>query len=98
MAAVARVSVATASKALNGRFDVRETTRRLVLDASAQLTLQPTRRRRACCPGRPAPSAHTGDLVGRFGITVLLGEESAFGSGEMAVLLAVRHLIATGRE
>ncbi|WP_308169604.1 LacI family DNA-binding transcriptional regulator [Acrocarpospora catenulata] len=88
MAALAGVSIATASKALNGRDDVRAETRRLVLDAAARLSFQPNTLARGLLSGQThTVGLLTGDMVGRFGIPVLLGAENAFGAGEVAVLL-----------
>ncbi|WP_062431392.1 LacI family DNA-binding transcriptional regulator [Herbidospora daliensis] len=88
VAALAGVSVATASKALNGRDDVRATTRQLVLDAAAQLSFQPNLLAQGLLSGQTRTvGLLTSDMVGRFGIPVLLGAENAFGAGEMAVLL-----------
>ncbi|GIH25296.1 LacI family transcriptional regulator [Acrocarpospora phusangensis] len=88
VAALAGVSIATASKAINGRVDVRAETRQLVLDAAARLSFQPNALAQGLLSGQTRTvGLLTGDMVGRFGIPVLLGAENAFGAGEMAVLL-----------
>lgn len=88
VASLAGVSIATASKALNGRHDVRATTRERVLAAAAQLSFQPNALARGLLSGRTRTvGLLTSDGAGRSGIPVLLGAEDAFGAGEMAVLL-----------
>ncbi|NUP01085.1 MAG: LacI family DNA-binding transcriptional regulator [Nonomuraea sp.] len=88
VASLAGVSIATASKALNGRQDVRATTRERVLAAAAELSFQPNALARGLLSGQTRTvGLLTSDSVGRFGIPVLLGAEDAFGAGEMAVLL-----------
>ncbi|WP_084958056.1 LacI family DNA-binding transcriptional regulator [Thermoactinospora rubra] len=88
VAALAGVSVATASKALNGRQDVRASTRARVLAAAEELAFRPSALARGLLSGRSrAVGLLTSDSVGRFGMPVLLGAEDAFGAGEMAVLL-----------
>jgi LacI family transcriptional regulator len=89
VAALAGVSLATASKALNGRSDVRAETRLKVMDAAQQLRFSPN-------PFAQALMArHTGtigmltsDLDNRFVLPILLGAEDAFGAGSTSVLLA----------
>lgn len=88
VASLAGVSIATASKALNGRQDVRATTRERVLAAAAELSFQPNALARGLLSGQTRTvGLLTSDSVGRFGIPVLLGAEDAFGADEMAVLL-----------
>ncbi|MGI5286076.1 LacI family DNA-binding transcriptional regulator [Nonomuraea polychroma] len=88
VASLAGVSIATASKALNGRQDVRAATRERVLAAAAELSFQPNALARGLLSGQTRTvGLLTSDSVGRFGIPVLLGAENAFGAGEMAVLL-----------
>ncbi|MER6006639.1 LacI family DNA-binding transcriptional regulator [Nonomuraea sp. NPDC051941] len=88
VASLAGVSIATASKALNGRQDVRAATRERVLAAAAELSFQPNALARGLISGQTRTvGLLTSDSVGRFGIPVLLGAEDAFGAGEMAVLL-----------
>lgn len=88
VASLAGVSIATASKALNGRQDVRASTRERVLAAAEQLSFQPNALARGLLSGQTRTvGLLTSDSVGRFGIPVLLGAENAFGAGEMAVML-----------
>lgn len=88
VAALAGVSIATASKALNGRSQVRAETRERVVRAAERLGFQPNALARGLLSGQSRTvGLLTGDSVGRFGIPVLLGAEDAFGAGEMAVLL-----------
>ncbi|MEO3856558.1 LacI family DNA-binding transcriptional regulator [Acrocarpospora sp. B8E8] len=88
VAALAGVSIATASKALNGRGQVRDETRQRVLVAAEELSFQPNALARSLISGQTRTvGLLTSDSVGRFGIPVLLGAEDAFGAGEMSVLL-----------
>ncbi|GAA4084275.1 LacI family DNA-binding transcriptional regulator [Nonomuraea soli] len=88
VAALAGVSIATASKALNGRDQVRQETRNRVLQAAKDLSFQPNALAKGLLSGQTRTvGLLTSDSVGRFGIPVLLGAEDAFGAGEMAVLL-----------
>ncbi len=88
VAARAGVSIATASKAINGRAQVRAETRRRVLEAAEELGFRPNDLARSLLSGQTRTvGLLTSDSVGRFGIPVLLGAEDAFGAGEMAVLL-----------
>ncbi|GAA2992043.1 LacI family DNA-binding transcriptional regulator [Streptosporangium longisporum] len=84
----AGVSIATASKALNGRGQVRAETRERVFRAAEELSFRPNALARGLLSGQTRTvGLLTSDSVGRFGIPVLLGAEDAFGAGEMAVLL-----------
>ncbi|WP_214321853.1 LacI family DNA-binding transcriptional regulator [Nonomuraea sediminis] len=88
VASLAGVSIATASKALNGRRDVRDSTRERVLAAARELSFEPNALARGLLSGQTRTvGLLTSDSAGRFGIPVLLGAEDAFGAGEMAVLL-----------
>ncbi|MEH0581718.1 MULTISPECIES: LacI family DNA-binding transcriptional regulator [Streptomyces] len=88
VATLAGVSIATASKALNGRSKVRAETLQRVLRAAEQLSYQPNALAQSLISGQTRTvGLLTSDSVGRFGIPVLLGAEDAFGTGEMAVLL-----------
>ncbi|MEU4093642.1 LacI family DNA-binding transcriptional regulator [Streptomyces sp. NPDC026673] len=88
VARLAGVSLATASKALNGRSQVRDETRRRVVEAAEQLSFRPNPVARSLQAG-PTRTVGllTGDLEGRFSIPILMGAEDAFGAGELAVLL-----------
>jgi LacI family transcriptional regulator len=89
VAKMAGVSVATASKALNGRAQVAETTRQRVQEAAAALSFTPNFFARALNSARTGTIGMvTSDLDNRFVLPILLGAEDAFGSGSLSVLLA----------
>jgi LacI family transcriptional regulator len=88
VAARAGVSAGTASKALNGRGQLRDETRRRVLQAARELSFAPAP------PARRGGGARgftiglvTTDSTGRFSIPILLGAEEAFGAGQVSVLM-----------
>lgn len=88
VAAAAGVSVGTASKALNNRFDVSELTRSKVLDAASELGFIPN----ALARGLLAGKSHTigiltNDLQGRFVPQIMFGAEGEIGRGRSTVLL-----------
>jgi LacI family transcriptional regulator len=88
VAALAAVSVGTASKALNGRGSLRPETRRRVQEAAARLGFQANAVARSLNAGRTyTVGMITTDTIGRFSIPVLLGAEDALGAGEMSVFL-----------
>ncbi|MFJ8113562.1 LacI family DNA-binding transcriptional regulator [Streptomyces sp. NPDC096132] len=88
VARLAGVSVATASKALNGRSQVRAETRQRVIDAAERLSFRPNQLARGLLVGRSGTvGLLTSDLEGRFSIPILMGAEDAFGAGEVAVFL-----------
>jgi len=88
VARLAGVSVATASKALNGRDQVRAETRARVLEAADQLSFYPNALARGLLEGRSGTvGLITSDLEGRFSIPVLMGAEDAFGTGSVSVFL-----------
>ncbi|WP_448058414.1 LacI family DNA-binding transcriptional regulator [Cellulomonas hominis] len=88
VARLAGVSVATASKALNGRSEVRAETRARVVSAAAQLSFSPNALARGLLAGRSGTvGLVTHDLEGRFSIPTLMGAEDAFGTGRMSVFL-----------
>ncbi|WP_286279439.1 LacI family DNA-binding transcriptional regulator [Naasia aerilata] len=83
VAEMAGVSIATASKALNGRVHVHPATRDKVLRTAEKLSF-----------AGKISSKHTGtvglitsDLDGRFSIPILMGAEDAFGTGRVSVML-----------
>lgn len=87
VAVAAGVSVATVSKALNGRPDVSERTRRHVREVADRLAFQPNQLARSLPTGRSfAVGLLTTDSFGRFSIPLMLGAEDALGSGEVAVV------------
>lgn len=84
----AGVSLATASKALNGRADVAEATRLRVMDAADHLAFTPNLSARSLSAGRTGTvGVLTSDLEGRFVLPILMGAEDAFGAGQVSVLL-----------
>lgn len=84
----ASVSIATASKALNGREDVAEDTRRRVQKAAAELAFTPNPMARGLLAGRTGTvGLLTSDLEGRFMLPILMGAEDAFGAGQVNVFL-----------
>ncbi|WIE64127.1 LacI family DNA-binding transcriptional regulator [Curtobacterium sp. MCLR17_036] len=88
VAALAGVSIGTASKALNGTGQLRESTRQRVRDAADALGFLGDARARALSSGRTyTVGMITTDSFGRFSIPVLLGAEDALSAGQMAVLL-----------
>src|SRR6478609_643313 len=88
VARVAGVSIATASKALNGRGDVAAATRQRVRDAADSLAFTPNAMARGLLAGRTGTvGLLTSDLEGRFMIPILMGAEDAFGAGQINVFL-----------
>jgi LacI family transcriptional regulator len=88
VARLAGVSVPTASKAMNGRAQVAESTRAKVLDAATRLSFTPNPIARGLQGGRTGTvGLLTSDLEGRFVLPILMGAEDAFGAGEVNVLL-----------
>jgi LacI family transcriptional regulator, galactose operon repressor len=88
VALLAGVSVATASKAINGRNEVAPATRSRVLEAADKLSFQPNALARALISGRTRTvGLLTDELAGRFAIPILLGVENALGNEQMSVLL-----------
>ncbi|WP_416393847.1 MULTISPECIES: LacI family DNA-binding transcriptional regulator [unclassified Curtobacterium] len=88
VAALAGVSIGTASKALNGTGQLRDATRERVKDAAEKLGFVGDARARALSSGRTyTVGMITTDSFGRFSIPVLLGAEDALSAGQMAVLL-----------
>ncbi|MFC5826443.1 LacI family DNA-binding transcriptional regulator [Nonomuraea insulae] len=88
VAALAGVSVGTASKALNGRGSLREETRMRVREAARQLSFEVNAGARNLHSGRTyTVGMITTDTIGRFSIPVLMGAEDALGAGQMSVFL-----------
>lgn len=88
VARLAGVSVATASKALNGRDQVRAETRERVVEAAERLAFRPNSLARGLLAGRTGTvGLLTSDLEGRFSIPILMGAEDAFGAGQVSVFL-----------
>ncbi|SBN64360.1 transcriptional regulator, LacI family [Curtobacterium sp. 9128] len=88
VAALAGVSIGTASKALNGTGQLRDSTRERVKEAADKLGFVGDARARALSSGRTyTVGMITTDSFGRFSIPVLLGAEDVLSAGQMAVLL-----------
>jgi LacI family transcriptional regulator len=88
VARLAGVSVATASKALNGRGEVHPDTRRRVIDTAARISFTPNMMARSLLGGQSGTvGLLTNDLEGRFSLPILMGAEDAFGTGKVSVLL-----------
>jgi LacI family transcriptional regulator len=88
VAKLAGVSVATASKALNGRDEVAAATRGRVLAAAEKLSFQPNALARGLISGRTRTiGLLTDELGGRFAMPILLGVENALGNEQMSVFL-----------
>ncbi|SFR83211.1 transcriptional regulator, LacI family [Agromyces sp. CF514] len=88
VARMAGVSLATASKAINGRDQVAPATRQRVIDAAEQLSFTPNSLARSLIAGRTGTvGLLTSDLEGRFVIPILMGAEDAFGAGQINVFL-----------
>jgi LacI family transcriptional regulator len=88
VARLAGVSVATASKALNGRDQVAAATRQRVIAAADRLSFSPNPLARGLLAGRTGTvGLLTSDLDGRFVIPILMGAEDAFGAGQVNVFL-----------
>ena len=88
VARLAGVSIATASKAINGRDEVAPATRRRVLEAAEEISFTPNQLARSLLGGRTGTvGLLTSDLEGRFVIPILMGAEDAFGAGQVNVFL-----------
>ncbi|MFE7859896.1 LacI family DNA-binding transcriptional regulator [Streptomyces sp. NPDC057403] len=88
VAALAGVSVGTASKALSGGGRMRPETRQRVLDAVERLGFRPNQHAQSLHTGRSwTVGLMTTDGIGRFSTPVLLGAEDALGAGKISVLL-----------
>lgn len=88
VAALAGVSVATASKALNGKDNVHPDTRRRVVEAAERISFTPNQLARAIV-GKQTGTVGllTHDLEGRFSLPILMGAEDAVGADQMSVFL-----------
>jgi LacI family transcriptional regulator len=88
VAALAAVSVGTASKALNGRGSLRPDTVDRVRRAAEELDFRPNPAARSLHAGRTfTVGMITTDTIGRFSIPLLIGAEDTLGAGQMSVLL-----------
>jgi LacI family transcriptional regulator len=89
VAIAAGVSVATASKALNGRNHVNKITRQRVLDAAEKLNFTPNPFAQALnFPVTGTIGVLTADLSSRFVLPILMGVEEAFGAGSTSVIIS----------
>jgi LacI family transcriptional regulator len=88
VAALAGVSIGTASKALNGQGKLRTETRDRVAQAARELGFAPNVLARGLLAGRTySVGLITTDSFGRFSIPVMLGAEDALGAGQMSVFM-----------
>ncbi|NEN04756.1 LacI family transcriptional regulator [Diaminobutyricibacter tongyongensis] len=88
VAKLAGVSIATVSKALNGREHVRAETRDRVRRAAEELRFSPNQLAQGLLAGRTGTvGLLTSDLEGRFSIPVMMGAEDAFGADSTSVFL-----------
>ena len=88
VAALAGVSVGTASKALNGQGKLRNETRERVAAAARELGFAPNVLARGLLAGRTyTVGVITTDSFGRFSIPVMLGAENALGAGQISVFM-----------
>jgi LacI family transcriptional regulator len=88
VARMAGVSAGTASKALNGRAGIRESTADRVRQAARALGYQPNALARGLLVGRTfTVGLITTDSFGRFSIPVMQGAEDALGPGQISVFL-----------
>jgi LacI family transcriptional regulator len=88
VALLAGVSIATASKALNGRGHVHPDTRSRVIEAAAKMSFTPNTLAQGLLAGQTSTvGLLTDDLVGRFSIPILMGAEDASAMGKISVLL-----------
>jgi LacI family transcriptional regulator len=89
VARLAGVSVATASKALNGREEVSPVTRARVHDAAEKLLFAPNSRARGLAAGQTGVIGMiTSDTDGRYSFPVLMGAEDAAGQGMISVFFS----------
>jgi LacI family transcriptional regulator len=88
VAALAGVSIGTASKALNGQGKLRDATRERVAAAARELGFAPNVLARGLLAGRTyTVGVITTDSFGRFSIPVMLGAEDALGIGQVSVFM-----------
>jgi LacI family transcriptional regulator len=88
VARLAGVSIATASKALNGRAQVRASTRDKVVAAAQALSFVPNQLAQGLLAGQTGTvGLLTSDLEGRFSLPIMMGAEDAFGAGSTSVFL-----------
>jgi LacI family transcriptional regulator len=87
VAALAGVSVGTASKALTAQGTLRRETRQKVLAAAERLNYRANANARGLVSGRSyTVGLITSDRLGRFSVPVMLGAEDSLATGQMAIL------------
>jgi LacI family transcriptional regulator len=87
VAALAGVTIGTASKALSGSGALKHETRQRVLAAADRLNYRANNAARALTSGRSyTVGLLTSDSLGRFSIPVMLGAEDSLATGQMAIL------------
>jgi LacI family transcriptional regulator len=87
VAALAGVSIGTASKALTGQGALRRETRQKVMAAAERLSYQPNAHALGLVSGRSyTVGLITSDRLGRFSVPVMLGAEDSLATGQMAIL------------
>ena len=86
VAALAEVSIATASKALNGRDRVSPTTAERVRSAADNIGYVPRRGASRLKLGGTV-GIIASDLSGRFALPIMMGAEDAFGLGAVSVIM-----------
>jgi LacI family transcriptional regulator len=88
VAELAGVSLATASKAMNGNPQVRVSTREKVLKAARELSFSPNPFAQALNSNRTGTiGVLTNDLESRFVLPIIMGAEDALGAGKTSVIL-----------
>lgn len=87
IARLAGVSIATVSKAINGKDRVGEATQRRVILAAEQLAYPLEREGTGAISRGGTVGLLTSDLEGRFSLPILKGAEDTFGSGSVSVFL-----------
>ncbi len=88
VALLAGVSTGTVSKALNGRGQLREETRRRVQQAADQLGFRPNHLAKSLIEGRTyTVGVLTTDSFGRFSMPLMMGIEDSLGAGSVSTLL-----------
>src|ERR1700761_1515470 len=88
VASLAGVSVATASKAMNGKSGGSDVTRRRVLEAADKLRFRSNQLAANLVTGRSfTVGLITNDSYGRFAMPVMLGAEDALEAGKIAIFL-----------
>lgn len=89
VAALAGVSLATASKALHNKPRISEETKQRVLDAAKQLNYSPNKLAQSLARGTTGTiGLVTSDLQGRFSTPILIGAENELRAQSTSVLLA----------